>query len=270
MTNNEFLQRAFEANPDQWMPQGWKPVAEEWADTPIPSWHCAVDWRLRPILPASLPGLPKPPEEAYLYGPERGGFFFGLLPRKMLHQTPDSYFFAGWYAHRGYAWGYSKGFVGLSREAYYILDVSDPNSRAILKENGLWPGEGEPKAPKGPSDRHSDRLDKLDKVADRLWDALIDLGWTPPDGLTEEARKCYSMTGLKEFVAKHFPHARVVEDDDKRDDWVRLDKSDVEVLDDSEERMLWVPGWPWDAVALRIIKRGPESVRIRRRDGGGL
>lgn len=235
-TNNEFLQRVYDANPGGWMPQGWKPVAKEWADTPNPSWHCSVDWRLRPILPDNLP---EPPEESYLYGPERGGFYL----RGTIRTTNG---FRGW-SHSGIrGWEYGLSWAGFG--CHYILDLSDPNARAILEDNELWPGEGESsidhvlngalRESGTPCQASVHALVTLDDP--NLREALIANGWTPPD--------------------------------QQRDEWVTLDECDIEVrIEGSTEEWAECDFCDDDAHAFHLIETlctgGSRAVRIRRKRG---
>lgn len=227
--NNEFLQRVYEANPDGWMPQGWKPVTRHWADTATPSWHCSVDWRLRPVL---REGLTEPPEEAYLYEPDRGGIY---VPDVLCVSTG----FAGWCLQSGTKkWLYGDDWNGGS--PHYILDVSDPNSRAILEANGLWPGDGE-------------RLMKIIYVRSAeidpndpdVYQGMVEAGWTPPDA------KPVDTPSYEEGFEEGMKVAS--------SDWVTLDGAEFQIRSEGRwkhESRLHAMGYS--------LSHGPDAVRVRK------
>jgi len=97
--------------------------------------------------------------------------------------------------------------------------------------------------------------------------ALIELGWTPPDptGLSQEVRQCYSVEGLKKFVAKHHPHLEITEKDGE---WLQLNECDVQILNDCGYWEYIYPRKDSDLLVLisQLAIEPLDSVRIRRID----
>lgn len=232
--SNEFLQRVYESQPGKWKRQFQQTINGKgiWVDATA---GCPPDkpQRLRPILPE---GLPEPPEEAFLYGPKKGGIYLYYSP--YVYRIAASYW-SGWVLQESEkkVWLHRCDWPARSkslRSIHCILDLSDPNSRAILETNGLWPGEGEPN--KG--ERTMDKIElpgiEIDPADPEVYDALMQAGWMPKQ---------------------------------QRDEWVTLADCDIELADGfgGWDRLIPLRGERHlMALVYAIAKDGPGAVRVRR------
>ena len=105
-------------------------------------------------------------------------------------------------------------------------------------------------------------LHEVDQIIKALEPSLKRRGWTPPDitELMEEAQQCYSITGLKEFIAKHHPDYALECRKQNPAEWLPLNECEFEEVDGNHT----CHNTPTEA-AVKIIKHGPAAVRVRRK-----
>jgi hypothetical protein len=161
--------------------------------------------------------------------------------------------FLGWcFNPKGNKWGGGGFWMHLTQEkrAIWCIDINDPNAEAIVRRNrpGVLPDESEvPEELTGnrfpPGRVHVRMADHLSDLRglrvyadlntneERIRQALIDMGWTPPG--------------------------------EPADEWVGLDE--LEVMINGAR----VTGGPvriqWEQIALHAIKHGPAAVRVRKK-----
>ena len=260
MTNNDYLKREYERRPWAWVPEVWAHCSH------VVPCDIAIAERLKPRLPADLP---EPPDRAYAHGPDRrGGVPLGYgrdlaFPRGVRG-------FAGWYAHPGAQWRYSDSFAMFSGAAYYILDLSDENAEAILEANR-------------PKDTGAARVElvyelqnrrglrvmaEINTNEQRIRDALIELGWTPPepqDMAWHLSHIDWSHSQVRDFLKDiGWTPPNTPRSDDE---WVGLDECEFQLqhLTDPERWFSAVP----EAAGHAIVYHGPAAVRVRRKGGQG-
>ena len=130
--NHDYLKAEYERHPERWAIERYSGIC--WVPIKVPKaclWLSGTRYRLRPVVPDSLPALP---DAAYCYGPDKPGAVFLGKPLKM--PSPQARI-VGWAVVIGSRWEYSTNWSGDGCNGFgpYLLDLAGSNAEAILELN---------------------------------------------------------------------------------------------------------------------------------------